>query len=210
MGEIIRISNPRTVLAFLVVCSCGSATAYGQVLDFLLDLNTPASHAQNTPESASLDVDAEIGFSLSYFSRSQFDDGWRSRWGIMVGRQGLGVAPVGAVGSSVSHTALNVQAGGDWRVVGSPRLNLSAGVVGGLSFMSNSAPCSEVFCNLPESVVLLSPNLKAAMRLSSRVSGILETRGSVYMTDSDATFPFRSGVIFAVGLEVRSSPRKKE
>lgn len=179
---------------------------YGQALDLTIDLNTPASKAPQFSEVESLDVDAALGFSLGYFSRPAVGGGPPLRMGIIVGRQGLSVRPSGSTGSTTKFNAFRVQGRADLRFLGNENLNLSGGLALGLSFMSDTKPCNEMFCDLPSSVVLVTPSLRATVRISSKVSGIVDARWSVYMTDRNSTFPYKSGGIMAVGVELAAGP----
>lgn len=57
---------------------------------------------------------------------------------------------------------------------------------------------------------MFAPNLKLTARISPKVSGFLAARATVYMTDNDSTYPFKSGVTIAIGLEVFPGPQTPE
>lgn len=192
-GGIVRRSLWQITLIFSTLAFLATSAAHGQALDLMFDLNTPASHSPKFSDEESLDVDASLAVSLGFYSRHAFADGSPLRWGIVVGIQGLSVGAM--------YSAFRVQGRADYRFVGNERISLSGGLALGLSFMSDNIPCNAVLCDLPTEIILLTPSLRTSVRISSRVSAVFEAKGSLYMTDSNATFPFKSGLIVAVGLE---------
>ena len=200
VGESIRFIMRLVCLALFVSVLLVNGAVLGATLDLSFDLNTPASHERSSSGTENLDIDAQVAFSIGLFSSPLFDSS-RGRLGLELGRQGLSVRPVTTFGGGATYTAYNVLGRTDVRIVGTSKVNLSAGVGLGLSFLSNSIPCNELFCNLPGSVTLVAPSVKLAVRLSSKVSGFFDAKGSVYLTDRNSTFPYKSGAILAIGIE---------
>lgn len=196
-----RIPNRQAAFAVLAVLVSDACAAYGQAIDLSLDLNTPASHTPRFSEEETLDVNAAPAFNLGFFSKRAFAEGPPLRMGIVLGRQRLSVKPGASGAAGTRYTAINVQGRGDLQLLGNQNWRLSGGLAAGLSFTTDSTPCNEIFCDLPESVVLVSPSVRTTFRLSPTVSGVIEARGSVYMTDRNSTYPFMSGVIAAFGIE---------
>lgn len=192
-------------LGFVVIfLSITNQAAYSQAVDITFDLNTPVSDLHPRGFPARPDLRAGVGFNLGYFPQGTFADNALGRMGFVVGRKRVSDKANGGVGREGPYTAYRVQGRADLNIWRNGPLNLRGGIALGLDFMTDSAPCNELFCGLPEPVVLVSPSVSAAVRISSKVSGIVEFRGSLYMTDRHTTFPFESGVVLSIGLELAS------
>ena len=126
---------------------------------------------------------------------------------VFLGRQELAVR---SGRSGIKYSAFNAQACVDLRLLGNENLSLSGGLALGLSFMSDNLPCNELFCDVPGSVVLVTPSLRTNIRISSTVSGLLEIRGASCLEDRISTFPYRSGAVVAVGLEFSAASGSSE
>jgi hypothetical protein len=183
--------------------------AWGQAFDLAIDLNTPAADAPRYFGQPPIDIDAGLGLSFGYFGRGAFADGRPFRLGALIGRQSLKVTPqVGYAG--YNYSALRFMGRGDTRLWANRTFYLSGGVGFGLTFLSDNIPCNEIFCGLPSTVVELSPNLRLSARISDTFAAFLDVRGSVYMSDQDATFPYRSGAILALGVEITAYVREDQ
>lgn len=187
------------VIALTFMC-CGSA--YTQVLNLSFDFNTPATQSPRFNSGQAVEVDPSLAFSAGVFTKSVFSDESRGRFGFFVGRQKLTVRKSENKFDSVEYTAFTVQGATEFRVVGNANLNLSAGLAVGLSFLTDSSPCNEIFCDLPESAVLFTPLLRGAFRISPKFASYLEARWTYFMPDNHSIYPFESGVVFAVGIEL--------
>ncbi len=171
------------------------------MLALSFDFNTPAAEAARSWGQEPKEVSSGLAFGLGLHNKSVFTGSSPFRFGIEVGRQKLTVGLPGFPGSDTSYTAFNVLGSADRRVVGSSNLNLSVGMAMGLSFMNDSRPCNEPFCNLPESVVLVTPRIKVAMRVSRKVAIFCDTRWATFLNDRGSTYPYKSGIVFAIGIE---------
>ena len=191
----------RTVaLVGLIILLAQPGPARGQALEFGVDFNTPAADAPRYSNQPPIDVDAGPGLSFGYFGRGSFADGRPFRLGALVGRQSLKVTPEGGY-SGYTYSALRFMGRGDTRLWANRTFCLSGGVGVGLTFLSSNIPCNEIFCGLPSSVVEISPNLRMSIRLADNYVLFLDARGSIYMSDHDATYPHQSGLIVAAGVE---------
>jgi len=196
-----KLRSPVLGLA-LIFMGCG--TAYPQVLNLSLDFNTPVTHSSRFNSGKTVKVDPALAFGFAIYTKSVFSDESSGRLGFFVGRQKLTVKFSEEVFDSVEYTALTVQGAAELRLVGGSSLNLSAGLAMGLSFMTDSSPCNEAFCNLPESAVLITPLLRAAFKISPKIAGYLAARGPYFVPDRHSIYPYKSGVVFAVGIELNA------
>lgn len=189
------------VLPALVISTILAGPAFGQAFDFAFDLNTPAADSPKYSRQAPIDVDAGLGWSFGYFGKSAFAEGGALRLGLLLGRQSMKVGTVGGY-PKYNYTAFRIQGRGDIRLWANRNFHLSGGLAAGLTFLSDNIPCNEFFCGLPSSVVEITPNLRITGRISDTFSLFLDARGSVYLSDHDSTFPFTSGAILSVGVEI--------
>lgn len=201
MGDCMRINIWWMVVVAVVCLGPGAGPVRGQALDLAFDFNMPASTEPQTYGAEPLEADAGFGFSLGFYPQQVFAAGPPLRMGIVAGHQEVSIKTRGSSGPGRRYGAFNLQGCADLRLLGNRNVTLTAGLAMGLSFRASDAPCDAPFCGLPESVVLVTPSLRSTIRLSSRVNGLFEVQGSVYFSDQDSTFPFKSGAILAAGLE---------
>lgn len=200
-GVAINARKSGMVLLGFSIAAFAFGTAKGQVLALSYDFNTPASEAASTWNQEPREVSSGLAVGLGFYSKPVFSRSSPLRFGVELGRQSLKVGVPGSQGSNTSYSLFNVLGSADRCVVGGSKLNLSAGVAMGLSFMNDSRPCNEPFCNFPESVVMVAPRIKVAVRVSDNVSAYLDTRYSGFLNDRESTYPYKSGVVLALGIE---------
>lgn len=181
----------------------GAGFAHGQALELSFDLNTPASRASPFSEGDMFDVTSAPAFGVGIYSKHAFAGGSPFRIGVHVGRQALSVKGLEDNLSNGEYSALNFQVCTDLLLLGSQRFKLSGGLAPGLAVFSHS---SNSYLNLPELAIFLTPSLRTTIRLLSRMSCVFEAKWPVYFAFDDP-FPFRSGGILVVGLEVGGTRR---
>ena len=137
---------------------------------------------------------------LGLHNSSVFTPNSPVRFGIEIGFQKLTVELPSFPANNTSFSAFRVQGSVDRRVIGDSALNLSVGLAGGFSFIKDSGHCNELFCNLPKSGLLVTPSVEVAMRVSPKVAVFFDTRWTAYLNDGGSTYPYKNGVVFAVGV----------
>lgn len=185
----------------------GTGSAFAQAMHFSYDLNSPSYSEPRYAGQSEFTKDTGLTLGFGFYSRPVCADCSATRIGLVIGYQEIFTTPVGQDLFKVKHKAVNIQAAVDRRVFRSSRLNLAVGVALGLSFISNNIPCNELFCGVAKTSLLVSPNLKAILPVSSNVSATIEVRGAVLTDDRATTFPFKTGGIVAIGIEVHSGPK---
>ena len=175
---------------------------------FSYDLNTPSYDEPEYSDQREFTTDPGLTLGFGFYSRSVCSDCAATRIGLVIGYQSMTVKPLG-LDQGVKYQAVNVQAAVDHRIYGSPRLNLTIGAAFGPSFISNNTPNNELFGNSMQINLLVSPNLKVVLPIFEKVSATIEARGAFLTGDRDTTFPFDSGGILAVGIEVHSGRKVK-
>ena len=190
------------VFPALMISLAAAGPAFGQALDLAFDFNTPAADAPKYPYQPPIDVEPGLGWTFGYFGRGTFAEGGPLRWGALVGYKSVKVSPEGE-SSGYKYSALRFQGRGDIRLWTNRNFLLSGGLAAGVTFLSDNIPCYDAFCGLPSAAVVeVTPNLRFAGRISDIFSVFADVRGSLYLSDEASTFPYRSGAIFAVGVEV--------
>ena len=195
------------MLPLLVFSAMGGGSAFAQAMAFSYDLNTPSYDEPRNSGQGEFTTDSGLTLGWGIYSRPVCSDCAATRIGLVIGYQAMTVKYDGIDYSGVEYQAVNVQAAVDHRLYGAPRLNLTIGVALGPSFINTSNP--ESFFGFPETALLVSPNLKVVLPVFEKASATIEARGAFLTGDRETTFPFESGGILAVGIEVHSGPKVK-
>jgi len=206
VGGVIQTSNQLLVFAVIAAFVFGAGLAYGQALELSFDLNTPVSHSPPFSEGDMFDVTSAPAFGVGIYSKHAFAGGDPFRIGVHVGRQALSVEGMEDNLSNGEHNAFNFQLCTDLLLLGNQRFRLSSGLAPGITFFSHS---NNSYLNLPKIAVFLTPSLRTTIRLLSRMSFVFEAKWPVYFSPNDL-FPFRSGGVLVVGLEVGAIRRNNK
>lgn len=201
VGIDIHTDKKRIVLlvSSIAVLICGAAN--GQVLSLSYDFNTPAANARSSWGQEPKEVSRGLAFGLGLHNKSLFTRSSPLRFGLEFGYQRLTVGVPGFPGSDTSYSAFSVLGSADRRVVGGSSINLSVGVALGLSFLKDNRDCNAPFCDLPGSVILVTPRIKVGVRVSNKVATYFDVRWGAFMSDRGNTYPYKSGIVIAIGIE---------
>ncbi len=186
----------------LAVSGLASGSAKGQTFAASIDFGTPSVNTEKFAPYEPVEMDFAPAWALAIYSGSVFSSESRGRFGLVLGRQQVTARSLGTIAPPVRYTAFNVQLGTAIRIVGGSKLNLSVGLAAGLSFRTDNLSCNELGCTLPSSLILISPSVKATVHVTRKIAGILEVRSAAYIDDIRSSYPFESGMIVSVGVEV--------
>lgn len=189
-------------LVVAVLSLVAAEYAISGALDFVIDLDTPASAVSPNWQSEPIDARSGVAFGLGYSSRAAFAPGGSLRFGVVAGRRSLRASAASSYRDGHEYTEFRLQGRAIADVLRRKRVVFSAELALGLSFMSDDIPCNEMFCELPESVTIATLAAGASVRLSSRTAVVASIRYPAYLTDWQSTFPFKSGLVVGLGLEV--------
>lgn len=196
------------IFTALVATMTLAGPAFGQAFDFSFDFNTPAADEPKYSYQAPIDTDGGLGWTFGYFGRGAFAEGGAFRWGVLLGRKTMKVKRWGE-NEGYKYSVLRIQGTSDLRLWANRNFHLTGGLAAGLAFFGDNIPCNDSFCAWPSAAVEITPNLRLTGRISDGISLFLDARGSLYMSDATATFPYTSGVILAVGVEISAYTGKK-
>ena len=189
-------------LVVAVLSLVAAEDAISGALDFVIDLDTPAAAVSPNWQREPIDTRSGVAFGLGYSSRAAFAPGGALRFGAVAGRRSLRASAASSNYDGHEYTEFRIQGRAIADVLRRNRVVLSAELALGLSFLSDDIPCNEMFCELPESVTIATLAAGASVRLSSRTAVVASIRYPAYLTDWQSTFPFKSGLVVGLGLEV--------
>lgn len=192
-------------LVVVVLSLVAAEDAASGALDFVIDLDTPAAAASPDWQREPIDTRSGLAFGLGYSSRAAFAPRGAFRFGAVVGRRSLTASAASSYYDGHEYTEFRIQGRAIADVLRRGRVVLSAELALGLSFLSDDIPCNEMFCELPESATIATPAVRASIRLSSRTGVVAGIRYPAYLNDWQSTFPFMSGMVIGLGLEVAGS-----
>ena len=133
-------------------------------------------------------------------------EGKRQRWGISAATQ---LVELQLDAATADFRAVTVQLETERLVMATRKVELIWGVAAG--FVNRSAPgsgedlplCVDDRCGTDEFNWVLTPVVRANLKLSSRVLLSGQVRGNIYTSSEDDSFPYKSGVVLLAGLEFR-------
>jgi len=195
-------------LGLLVSLALVAEKATGQALELVFDLSTPATEISRYNASDPADVSPGLAFGLGYYSRPALEEGDRLRLGVLVGRRALRVSQSGSFTSEYDYSEFRIQGRAAVDILRSRNVAVCGEVALGLSFMSDNVPCNEMFCELPGTAIIATPCIRTNLRVSQRVSALVEYKYSAYLDEPETTYPFKSGSVLAIGIEVSARKPK--
>jgi hypothetical protein len=197
-----RVLRVFCVLLVATLSLLAAGDAVSGSLDFMVDLDTPAAKVSPNGQREPIDTRDGLAFGLGYSSRPAFAPGGALRFGAVVGRRSLTTSAASAFYDGFDFTELRLQARAMVDVLRRSRFVFSTELALGLSFLSDNIPCNEMFCELPESATIATPAVRASIKMSRGACVLVSIRYPAYLNDWESTFPFRSGIVVGLGVEV--------
>lgn len=189
----------------LLAAPIHSPDAQAQAFYAGLDLNSPTSEIPPGYQGAERTKDLGMAYSFGFFSNSFIDGGGVTRTGLVVRKRSLTTQADTLDPSDFYYRETSLQFVVDRRLVRNRKLLLTAGAGIGTTFIDGeweNGPVSSDDWGWPEGYWVFTPSIRAAYRSGYPVTVYAEAKNTFYSGDKAKTFPFQSGLVFAVGVQV--------
>lgn len=193
------------VLAVLVAAHLPQ-TASGQAVCASFDLNTPTHSGRSGEDEPEFSTEAGFSWRVGLLSKNFAECDRSHRRSVFITHQTMNLTWDSPEAMTKHYSATSIEAGLDWLVLDRTWLRLSLGVAGGFTFVTyegkSDSGCDTPLCGLPDTNGLISGLGMCEFPVSSRLSGVLGVRGWILGGGREDTFPFESGPVVSVGIQV--------
>ena len=196
--------RPGTALiwAIALLATTAASQAQSQELCFVIDSDTPAASVGKGSPAVPLEISPGLAFCMGYTLKSPFLSDKRLRWGVNVGIRSLRVNRRDSPSERYKYSEFRMQWIAHYDLFETEGIVLSCVLGLGGKWVTDSVPCNTMFCDFPEFGLIATPSVRANIALTSKLSVICEYKYPAYLNDSGATYPFKSGSVFGIGIGI--------
>lgn len=191
-------------LLLLALTPVGEAAA--QAMDFDFDLTVPTHDSPDVDGERLYNTDVRFNFGFGIHSRDFRRDERRHRWGLVFNRQSVHTHSVEPSEFWSSYINFSIQASYERLLWSQPRFDVVGGLATGPAIVSRTGhpteSCNTAFCNFPDGSWVVTPSLRVMVPVFDAVKFTAGVRAFLYTADKASIFPFESGPVLTVGLEV--------
>ncbi len=194
--------------AFLAAFLMGlaPALAQGQAISIEYDLNTPAYRSEGYEGAPDLDYSRRLSMRVGYLSRNFANSDRTQRWSLYFSHRGLDTTPLGIAPEVRHYSANSVEAGYERLVFKRPWTCVSFGVTAGAAVVTYkdiySRQCDTLLCNSSDGGLFLSGVGTCVIPVTPKIGFVIGARGWLLSKGREAMFPFESGPVLSVGLQL--------
>lgn len=182
------------------------ALVHGQAISIEYDLNTPAYRTQGYEGAPDLDYSRRLSMRVGYLSKNFANSDRTQRWSLFSAHRGLDTMPPEIAPNVRHYSANSVEAGYDRLVFKRPWIGVSFGASAGAAVVTHedlySRQCDTLLCNSSDGGLFLTGSGTCVFPVSTKIGFVIGARGWVLSKGREAMFPFESGPVFSVGLQL--------
>ncbi|MCP4145972.1 MAG: hypothetical protein GY752_11925 [bacterium] len=196
-----------TILILLI-----ASAAFPQAMDIEFDLNTPTYDTFYSDNQLNYSKSQNISLSFGIFTYNWQQENIKSRKGLVFHRQSVTMKSITENPYSSSYQAHNLRFCYQRKMIEFKSADLIAGLGTGFSAISkeNQTEGEGPFSNMPDFTWHVTPDLKMIVPLGARISVVFGAKAVLLLGDKEATFPFKSGIMFSVGIELNGGREFKK
>lgn len=182
------------------------ALVHGQAISIEYDLNTPAYSSEGYEGAPDLDYSRRLSMRVGYLSKNFANSDGTQRWSLLFAHRGLDTMPPEIAPNVRHYSANSVEAGYDRLVFKRPWIGVSFGVSAGAAVITHediySRQCDTLLCNSSDGGLFLTGSGTCEFPVSTKIGLVIGARGWVLSKGREAMFPFESGPVLSVGLQL--------
>ena len=207
MQEPFAIRGSRAIVcATALFLALVPALVHGQAISIEYELNTPAYSSEGYEGAPELDYSRRLSMRVGYLSKNFANSDRTQRWSLFVAHRGLDTI-LPAIAPEVRHYSANsIEAGYERLVFKRPWICLSFGVSAGAAVVTHediySRQCDTLLCNSSDGGLFLTGSGTCVFPVSTKIGFVIGARGWVPSKGREAMFPFESGPVLSVGLQL--------
>ncbi|MBT3316804.1 hypothetical protein HN388_02400 [bacterium] len=179
-----------------------ASAAFSQAMDIEYNCNIPTYEPLDLDDSYNYNKLRSLSLTVGFYSNNWQQEDVTSRKGFIFHRHAFKFEPITENPYTREYQALFLQFGYQRKLWEYRNSDLIAGFETGMVFIDDNHSADVPFGNLPETSWNISPTVKLFVPMGERVSAVFGAQGIIFLKDKLTTNPFKSGVIFSVGIEL--------
>lgn len=179
-----------------------ASAAFPQAMDIEFNCNIPTYEPLDLDDSINYQKSSSLSLTVGFFSKNWQQEDVTSRKGFIFHRHAVKFGSIANPSYPREYQALFLQFGYQRKLLEYRKSDLIAGFETGMAFIDDNQGADVLFGNWPETSLNISPAVKLFIPMGARASAVFGAQGVIFLKDRQTTNPFRSGVVFSVGVEL--------